>query len=118
MVTLIEMDERVTLGAQLQEKTSPVVLINKFTVQADEADQLQEAWFDDAAWFRQQPGFVSAQLHRGIGGSCVFLNYAVWESVDDFRRAFTHPEFREKLAKYPPTTVASPHLFETITVGP
>ena len=35
-----------------------------------------------------------SQLHRGIGGSCAFLNYAVWESVGHFRRAFIHPEFR------------------------
>ena len=37
------------------------------------------------------------QLHRGIAGSSVFLNYAVWESVARLRAAFTHPEFARAL---------------------
>ncbi|HEU0200815.1 MAG TPA: antibiotic biosynthesis monooxygenase [Burkholderiaceae bacterium] len=40
---------------------------------------------------KRQPGNISTQLHRGVAGSCVFLNYAAWESVDHFRAAFTHP---------------------------
>jgi heme-degrading monooxygenase HmoA len=63
-----------------------------------------------------QPGFITTQLHRGIGGSCVFLNYAVWESVDAFKAAFAQPEFRERLAAYPRSVVASPHLFEKVAV--
>lgn len=46
----------------------------------EETDQFLKAWTDDAAYFKRQPGFISAQLHRGIGGSGVFVNYAVWES--------------------------------------
>ena len=63
-------------------------LINTFTVNADEAPQLLKAWAADAAWMRQQPGFISTQLHRVIAGSCVFLNYAVWESTGHFKQAF------------------------------
>ena len=116
MPTFVEMDERATLSAQIEEKVGPVVLINTFTVNADEAAQLLKAWAADAAWMRQQPGFISTQLHRGIGGSCVFLNYAVWESSEHFKRAFTHPEFRSHLVHYPPSTVASPHLFEKLAI--
>ena len=36
-----------------------------------------------------------------IAGNCVFLNYAVWESVKAFRVAFAQPEFQEALSKYP-----------------
>ena len=79
-------------------------------------DALVAAWADDAAYFKQQPGFISAQLHRGIGESPVFLNYAVWESVDAFRTAFGRPEFRGRLAQYPDSAVASPHLFEKLAV--
>jgi hypothetical protein len=41
---------------------------------------------------------------------------AVWESVDLFRQTFASPEFRAKLARYPSSAVASPHLFRKVTV--
>jgi heme-degrading monooxygenase HmoA len=116
MATFVEMDERSTLSAQMEQEVAPVILINTFTVNADEAPQLLNAWAADAAWMRQQPGFISTQLHRGIAGSCVFLNYAVWESTEHFKRAFTHPEFRSHLAHYPASTRVSPHLFQKVAV--
>jgi hypothetical protein len=60
---------------------------------------------------KRRPGFISTQLHQGIAGSGAFLNYAVWESVEHFRRAFENPEFHAKLGHYPPSAVALPHLF-------
>jgi heme-degrading monooxygenase HmoA len=115
-IKLIEMDERVTLQQQMAQELGPVILINTFTVKPEEADQLIAAWTADAAYFKQQPGFISAQLHRGIGGSGVFINYAVWESAEHFRRAFSQPEFRESMKAYPPSTIASPHLFQKVAV--
>ena len=99
MPTFVEMDQKSTLAAQMETPLGPVVLINTLTVDPNEAAQLMEAWAADAAWMRRQPGFISTQLHRGIAGSRVFLNYAVWESTEDFKRAFTHPEFRAHLAR-------------------
>jgi heme-degrading monooxygenase HmoA len=116
MIKLIEMDETVTLQQQMGQEVGPVVLINRFNVKPEEADQLIAAWTADAGFFKQQPSFISAQLHRGVGGSCVFINYAVWESVEDFRRAFSRPEFPEGMKPYPPSTIASPHLFQKIAV--
>ena len=116
MPRLKEMDERVTLRDQMAEEVGPVTLINTFTVQPEELDQLMQAWADDAALMKRQPGFISTQLHRGIGGSTVLVNVAVWESVDAFRRAFSNPEFQAKLGSYPPSTVGSPHLFTKVAV--
>jgi heme-degrading monooxygenase HmoA len=116
MLTFVEMDEKSTLAAQIEHSVGPVVLINTFTVDGNDAAPLLAAWAADAAWMRQQPGFISTQLHRGIAGSCVFLNYAVWESTEHFKRAFTHPEFRAHLGHYPPSTVVSPHLFQKLAV--
>jgi len=116
MLKLIEMDDAVTLQQQMSLEAGPVILINELKVKPGEADQLIDAWATDAAFFKQQPGFISAQLHRGIGGSGVFINYAVWQSVADFRQAFSRPEFRNSLEAYPPSTVASPHLFQKIAV--
>jgi heme-degrading monooxygenase HmoA len=117
MVAFVEMDERVSLRAQLEDTGGPVVLINRFNVKPEEAEQLMRAWADDAAWMKRQPGFISTQLHRGIAGSGVFLNYAVWESTAHFRAAFTNPEFQAKLSHYPSSAVASPHLFRKVAVS-
>lgn len=116
MLTFAEMDEHVGIREQMDLETGPVVLINTFTVKPEEADRLLAAWTADAQVMKRQPGFVSTQLHRGIGGSGVFLNHAVWESAGHFRRAFQNPEFLAHLGAYPPSTVATPHLFQKVAV--
>jgi heme-degrading monooxygenase HmoA len=116
MVRMSEMDRRVTLAQQLEEAGGPVVLVNKFDVDPDEVERFLAAWAEDAAYFKRQPGYIAAQLHRGIAGSCVFLNVAVWESVGHFRRAFAALEFRAMLGRYPASAVASPHLFRKVAV--
>jgi heme-degrading monooxygenase HmoA len=113
---LVEMDDKITLSEQMEEENvGPVILINKFNVKPEEVDQWLRAWTADAAYFKSQAGFISTQLHRGIGGSCVFVNYAVWESTELYKRAFKNQEF-QRLEKYPPSTVASPHLFKKVAV--
>lgn len=116
MPKFVEMDAAVTLQRQLEEEVGPVVLINRFSVAPGEADRLLAAWTADAQLMKSQPGFISTQLHRGIAGSGEFLNYAVWESVTDFKRAFFDPRFRARLQDYPPSTVASPHIYQKIGV--
>jgi quinol monooxygenase YgiN len=112
----VEMDETVTLFTQLEQNKGPVILINKFNVKPEEADPFLEAWAEHSEYFKQQPGFISTQLHRGIGGSSVFVNYAVWESTELFKKAVYNPQSKSLLDKYPPGTIASPHLFEKIAV--
>ncbi len=112
-----QMYDKVTVFAQMEAEGGPVILINKFNVAPPETEQLLAAWAEDAAFMKRQPGFVSTQLHRGIAGSCVFVNYAVWESVADFRRAFNQPEFKAHLKSYPPSAAASPHLFTKVAVS-
>jgi heme-degrading monooxygenase HmoA len=116
MLTLRPLDENVPIQQQLGATASPAVLINIFTVAPADVDGLLAAWEHDANWMKQQPGYISTQLHRGIAGSCTFLNYAVWESVAHFRAAFTNPEFRDALTAYPSSVVASPHLFAKVAV--
>ena len=116
MLQFRPLDERVPIQQQLNYDTKPAILVNIFTVAPDDVDRLLAAWEHDANWMKKQSGYISTQLHRGIAGSCVFLNYAVWESVEHFRRAFTHPEFQNALAAYPSSAVASPHLFAKLSV--
>jgi quinol monooxygenase YgiN len=114
---LTQMDEHVTFHKQLEQHTGPIVLINKFNVAPDDLQALLDAWAADAAWMKQQPGYISTQLHRGIAGSTTFINIAVWESAHALGQAFGSPEFQARVARYPDSATTSPHLFEKIAVA-
>ena len=114
---LREMDERVGFMSQLGDDDGPIVLINKFNVAPDEVDALLAAWSDDAAWMKQQPGYISTQLHRGTGGSSTFINVAIWESARALGRAFGSPEFQERIGHYPESAITSPHVFKKVAVS-
>ena len=116
MLQIKPLDENVPIFQQINSDASPVVLVNMFHVAEADIPALMKAWEADANWMKKQPGYISTQLHQGIAGSNVFMNYAVWESVAHFRAAFTHPEFAEALSHYPSSAVASPHLFTRLTV--
>jgi heme-degrading monooxygenase HmoA len=110
------LDPSFPIERQIEIDISPVVLVNIFTLdKADEQDFLK-VWQSDADFMKQQPGFISTQLHRAIGESLVYLNYAVWESNAAFKTAFTNPEFLEKLSSYPSSAVCTPHLFQKVAV--
>jgi heme-degrading monooxygenase HmoA len=117
MSKFAEMDRTVTLADQFKDEGGPVVLINTFVVPPEDADRLLAVWAADAGIMKRQPGFISTQLHRGIAGSGTFLNYAIWETVAHFRAAFANPEFRARLAEYPESMTASPHLFRPVAVS-
>jgi heme-degrading monooxygenase HmoA len=116
MLQLKPLDQKVPIFQQLNAEVSPVVLVNIFEVAPEDISALLAAWEADANWMKQQPGYISTQLHQGIAGSSVFMNYAVWESVAHFRAAFSHPEFKKALEHYPSSAIASPHLFTRLTV--
>ena len=117
MSLLKPLDDKFPIDRQLGITAAPVVLVNVFTLEAADEPIFLNAWKDDAEFMKRQPGFISTQLHRAIGDSPTFLNYAVWESTEAFRAAFTHPEFIAKLSAYPASAVASPHLFQKVAVA-
>jgi heme-degrading monooxygenase HmoA len=122
MAKFVEMDDRVKFKDQIEEKImGSVILINKFNVAQGKVEQFLKDWGEDATNFKQQPGFISAQLHKGIGKSSVFINYAVWESMEHYKKAINKMLFRSKsrspLLKYDDESlVISPHLFKKIAV--
>lgn len=116
MLQLRPMEPAFPLERQLGNDVSPVVLVNIFTLAKDDEKAFLEVWKDDADFMKRQPGFISTQLHRAVGESPTYLNYAVWESMADFRAAFTHPDFVAKLSAYPSSAVAIPHLFQKAAV--
>ena len=117
MSKFAELDQIATLADQMEADEGPIVLINLFTVDPSEEAALVQAWAHDADFMKAQPGYISTQLHQGIAGSSTFLNYAVWQDVHSFRAAFTNPEFQRRIAAYPESAVARPHLFRKLAVA-
>lgn len=122
MTKFVEMDDRVKFKDQIEEKImGSVILINKFNVDQDKIEQFLKDWAEDATRFKQQSGFISTQLHRGIGKSSVFINYAVWESIEHYKKAINKILFSSQsqspFLKYDDKSlVISPHLFTKIAV--
>jgi len=116
MPVLRALDPAFPIDRQLAVDATPVVLVNLVTLDKADEPRFLDAWQNDAAFMKQQPGFISTQLHRAIGDSTTYVNYAVWESTAHFRAAFTHPEFKASLAAYPSSVVVTPHLFQKVAV--
>lgn len=116
MLSILPLDPVVPISQQLQCTESPVVLVNLFTVDENDIPDLLCAWEQDANWMKQRAGFISTQLHQAIGGSNMFMNYAIWESVEHFREAFSHPDFTNALSRYPSSATGMPHLFAKVAV--
>ena len=112
-----ELDAVATLADQMKAEEGPVVLINLFTVDAADEAALLKAWAHDADFMKAQPGYISTQLHKGIAGSTSYVNYAIWQDVESFRNAFMHPEFQRRIADYPASAVARPHLFRKLAIA-
>ena len=116
MPLLRPLDPAFPIDRQLAVDATPVLLVNLVTLDKADEPRFLEAWQNDAAFMKRQPGFISTQLHRAIGDSSAYVNYAVWESTAHYRAAFTHPEFKASLAAYPSSVVAIPHLFQKVAV--
>ena len=66
----------------MEEDAGPGILISKFSVDPKEFDQLLKRYSTDNEKFKQQPGSISTQLHKGIGGNGTYsfindLYYAI-----------------------------------------
>ena len=103
---------------QLGIDAGPVVLVNIFTLDKADEQSFLKVWQDDAVFMKRQPGFISTQLHRAIGESPTYLNYAVWETTADFRAAFARACRSDR--RSPPVPLPSslsPHLFQKVAVS-
>ncbi len=114
MSLLRPLDPNFPIERQLGIEAGPVVLVNVFTLDKADEPSFLKVWRDDAAFMKRQQGFISTQLHRALGDSPTYLNYAVWESTAAFKAAFSHPDFQARISAYPSSAVASPHLFQKV----
>ena len=74
-------------------KDQPVVtLINTFTVAPERQEELVQLLIEATEnVMKHLPGFVSANIHRGLDGRHV-ANYAQWRSREDFEAMLGNPE--------------------------
>lgn len=96
---------------------APVLtLINIFTVepgrQGDLVRMLERATEDV---MRHRPGFVSANIHRGLDGSTV-VNYAQWTSRTDFEAMLGDSAATEHMRAITEFAESRPGLYEVISV--
>ncbi len=89
------------------------ILINPFEVPARNDDEFLRGWEQGANFLRQQPGFISARLHRALPPDARFrfINVAEWESPQQFQAAVGSEEFRRMSAGAAPNY---PALFEVV----
>ena len=116
MMQTEELDPRVALPDQIPAaRGGSVTLAILFTVAPADAEAFVAAWAEDAAWNRTQPGFISAQLHRGVGSS-TFLDLAVFETAAALEAMTRQPEFGRLRGVYPDGTVGRMHLLQRVAV--
>lgn len=117
MLKRVEMDRRQKLADQFADPSdAPVILINLFEVDPADTEAFKRAWAEDAAFFKRQPGYISAQLHHGVGDSSMWLNYAVFESAKQFGATTQQPEFGPLRGGYPDSATAHPNLFRRVRI--
>ena len=69
-----------------------VTLLNVFVVEPAKQQRLVDVLVEATeTTMRHLPGFMSANIHRGLDGSRV-ANYAQWRSVEDFQAMLKNPE--------------------------
>jgi len=97
------------------QKGAPVItLINVFTVEPSKQDQLIKI-LDEATdkVIKHMPGFVSANIHRGLDGRHV-ANYAQWASQEAFEAMLANPAAQAHLREAAAIAQYAPNLY---TVG-
>lgn len=116
MLTLENLDDSTPFVSQHNVETGPVTIINTFVAPEGKTDEVLAAWAADAQYMKDTGNLLAVQLYRGIGGSRLFTNVAVWKSPAALRAAFTTPEFAEHTEQYPNGTLAYPHLYQKVAV--
>ena len=107
-----ELDSSCPLRNQYADRTGlTTVLLNIFSVDPRDEAAFRQAWQRDAEFFKQQPGYIWAQLHRGIGDSRMWFNYGVFEDTSAFAATNDQLEFGPLRGGYPTARSRTPTCF-------
>ena len=116
MLTIKEMDANTPFFSQLSQTATPVTLVFQFNVPAAFEQQCLAAWKNHGLCMKQFTGYLGEQLHKGLGGSDVYINYSTWESVALFTAAFGTAQSQACLAAYPDEAVLTGQLLTKVAV--
>jgi quinol monooxygenase YgiN len=104
----------------IQKGSSPLTLINVFTVEPDQQQKLAALLIEATEkTMKHQLGFVSASIHRSLDGKKV-VNYAQWKDKAAFEamqknpQAASHMQAAAALAKFDPILC---EVSETVGAG-
>jgi heme-degrading monooxygenase HmoA len=93
---LFEAPGLVSFDAQLADaEEGEIVLINTFRVAAGQESSFLAGWTQAAAALGRHPGLLRATMHRGLAGSPLWVNVAVWRSAGELRAALADPAFAQ-----------------------
>ncbi|MEU2289100.1 antibiotic biosynthesis monooxygenase family protein [Streptomyces sp. NPDC013178] len=118
MIELKDLDTSAPFLAQLQgpDDGQPITLVNVFVAPEGTVEEVIDIWRQDSFIMKAQPGFISAQLYRGIGDSRILTNVAVWENLTSLWNAFSREEFQKTLTLYPDGSIAHPIVVRKVAV--
>lgn len=105
----------------ISEDNNLVTLINVFTVEPENQQRLVDVLIEATEKvMSQQPGFVSANLHKSLDGKRV-TNYAQWASVEEYQAVLQNPEARPHMEEATRLAAFDAHIYEVShvhSIGP
>ncbi|KZX20445.1 antibiotic biosynthesis monooxygenase family protein [Rathayibacter tanaceti] len=116
MLQIATLDSSTPISLQHEVETGPVTIINTFVAPEGAEEEVLAAWAADAEYMKRTGNLLAVQLYRGIAGSRLFTNVAVWASPAALKAAARTDEFAAHAAAYPDGTLAYPHLYQKVAV--
>lgn len=99
---------------QIHPDQDLVTLINVFTVAPADQQELVELLITATETVMcKQPGYVSANIHKGLDGIKV-ANYAQWRSREDFEAVLNNAEAGDHMRRASALASVEPALFEVV----
>ena len=89
----------------------PVILINVYRCQPDKLEALMEYLTSLLRAQRELNGYISATLHRGVGGKVAAV-HSLWRSREDWKAMSRHPSIVIRMEPIMAIATFEPHLYE------
>ncbi|WP_063043435.1 antibiotic biosynthesis monooxygenase family protein [Nocardia pseudovaccinii] len=115
-IEFLELCPELPVANQLATIDRDFVLLDVLIAPEGAAEQAIAAYQQVASYMKKRPGFIQAQLYRGIGGSGVLINLAVWESGKDLLAAVADPAFAQVVSGYPAGSRCTRHVLHRVAV--
>ncbi|WGV25354.1 antibiotic biosynthesis monooxygenase family protein [Halotia branconii] len=99
--------------ATIATKNEVITVIIIFSVKPEQQQELIDAIAEFLETVKQQPGFISTNLHKSIDGLKV-ANYAQWQSQADYNNFINNTKVQAKAAKLREFNPPDVHIYEVV----